>query len=153
MNMAHEKTVWEYTKQAGYEPLEGRTIIVRPAPNDLSSKIVQFFQWTSDIYALQMCKNELVCLPFDPNWTTLRKEAFLVLPYQDIESIEFSEDLLNTVVELHTQNGDIRFTTQQEALSNCRTSGAYAMQFAGGFKNWHKDNFKATLEALSNLGA
>lgn len=151
--MAREETVWEYTKQAGYEPLEGRTIIVRPAQDNLSSKVVQFFRWASDLYALQMCENELVCLPFDPNWTTLRKEVPLVVPYQDIESVEFSDDLLNTVIDLHTQNGDIRFTTQQEALSNYRISGAYATQFVGGPKNWHKDNIKETLEALGDLGA
>lgn len=151
--MAREETVWEYIKQAGYEPLEGRSIIVRSAASDLSDKIVKFFKWSSDLYVLQMCENELVCLPFDPNWTTLCKEVSLVIPYHDIESVDFSEDLLNTVIGLHTQEGDIRFTTQQDALSDCRISGAYATQYAGGYKNWHKDNFKATLEALGSLGA
>lgn len=150
--MTRENTVWEYTKQAGYEPIEGRSIIVKPAGRNLSDKLIKFFEW-SDLYVLQLCENEMVCLPFDRTWTTLSKEISLAIPYQDIESVDLSEDLLNTEFSLRTPNGEIRFTTQQPELSDYRLSGIYATQFAGGYKNWHKDNVKITLEALRGLCA
>ena len=41
--MAREEKVWEYTRQAGYEPLEGRCIVVKYAPENLSKQITAFF--------------------------------------------------------------------------------------------------------------
>ena len=40
--MASEEKVSQYAREAGYEPLEDRCIIVKPAPGDLSEKIVAF---------------------------------------------------------------------------------------------------------------
>ncbi len=40
--MAHEKKIKQFAQEAGYEPLDGRCIIVQPAPNNLSDKIVSF---------------------------------------------------------------------------------------------------------------
>lgn len=37
-------------------------------------------------------------------------------------------------------------------LSDLRLSGIYATQYVGGYKNWHAENVKPTLEALSELG-
>ena len=102
---------------------------------------------------LQMCKNELVLLPFDHMWASLRKETSLVLPYEDIESVELSDDLLNTVITIRTGDDEIRLTTQQKALSDFRMSGLHATQYAGGYKNWHKENMDGTLKALTALGA
>ena len=102
---------------------------------------------------LQMCENELILLPFDPVWTSLRKEATLVLPYEDIESVELADDLLNTVITIRTGDDEIRLTTQQKALSDFRMSGLHATQYAGGYKNWHKENMDGTLKALTALGA
>ena len=42
--MASEEKVSQYAREAGYEPLEDRCIIVKPAPGDLSEKIVAFFK-------------------------------------------------------------------------------------------------------------
>ena len=31
--MAREDKIWEYVREAGYQPLENRCIIVKPAPD------------------------------------------------------------------------------------------------------------------------
>lgn len=103
--------------------------------------------------ALQMCTNELILLPFDPMCTSLRKDASSVVPYGEIQSVELADDLLNTVITIHTGEDDIRLTTQQKELSNFRMSGLHATQYAGGYKNWHKENVEGTLKALTALGA
>lgn len=148
--MAREEKVWEYTRQAGYEPLEDRCIVVKYAPENLSEQITAFFNW--EFYALQMCKHEVILLPFDPTWTSLRKDVSLVIPYSDIHSVELADDMLNTVITIHTESDNIRLTVQQKELSDQRSSGIYATQYAGGFKNWHKENLDGTLKALTELG-
>lgn len=94
----------------------------------------------------------MVLLPFDPTWTSLHKDTSLILPYGDIQSVELEDNLLNTVITIRTGSDSIRLTTQQKALSDLRTSGLYATQYVGGFKNWHKENLDGTLEALTQLG-
>lgn len=152
--MASEEKIREYTKQAGYQPLEGRCIIVKPAPDNLSDKIVSFFKSIVkyDLCVLQMCEHELILLPFDPVWTNLQEDVSLVLPYGDIQSVELEDDLLNTIITIRAGEDIIRLTTQQKALSDLRMSGLNATQFAGGYKNWHKENLDGTLEALKKIG-
>ncbi len=147
--MARDEKIWEYARQAGYDPLEDRCIIVKYAPENLSAKITEFF--SSEFYALQMCEHEVILLPFDPTWTSLRKDVSLVIPYGDIRSVELKDDLLNTVIILRTGGDEIRLTTQQKALSDLRTSSFYATKYAGGYKNWHKENLDGTLKALTEL--
>ncbi len=149
--MAREERVWEYAIEAGYEPLEDRCIIVKGAAGDLSDKIVRFFH-KCDVAVLQMCENELILLPFDPNWATLKRDVSLVVPYSEIESVKLVDDLLNVIIDIETSGGGVRLTTQQKELSDMRLSGVYASQYAGGYKNWHAENVDATLEALSELG-
>lgn len=147
--MANERKVQQFIQEAGYEPLEGRCIIVKYAPENLSEKITAFFN--NEFYVLQMCRHELILLPFDL-WSNLRKDASLVLPYGDIQSVELEDDLLNTVLTIRSGPDTIRLTTQQKALSDLRTSGIYASQYIiGDFKNWHKENLDGTLKALSEL--
>ena len=129
--MASETKIKQFAQEAGYEPLEDRCIIVRPTSGNLSDKIL---------------------LPFDPMWTSLRKDVSLVLPYGDIQSVELADDLLNTLITIHTGEDDIRLTTQQKELSDFRMSGFHATQYAGGYKNWHKENVEGTLKALAELG-
>lgn len=93
----------------------------------------------------------MILLPFDPNWTSLRKDVSLVLPYKEIRSVELKDDLLNTVIVIRTADDEIRLTARQKELSDFRASGACATQYAGGFKNWHKENLKDTLKALAEL--
>ena len=146
--MANE--VKKLIQEAGYEPLENRRIIVKYAPANLSEQISAFFN--SEFYVLQMCEHEIVLLPFNTTWGNLRKDVSLVLPYGDIQSVELGDDLLNTVITIRTGSDTIRLTTQQAALSDLRSSGAYAAIYAGNFKNWHKENLNGTLEALRTLG-
>ena len=148
--MARDEKIWEYTRQAGYDPLEDRCIIVKYAPENLSEKITAFFNW--EFYALQLCEHEVILLPFDPMWTSLRKDVSLILPYGNIQSVELKDDMLNTVIVIRTGEDEIRLTTQQKELSDLRISGLYATQYAGGFKNWHKENLDGTLKALTALG-
>lgn len=151
--MASERKIQEYARQAGYTPLEDRCIIVKPAPGNLSEKIVSFF--TSivkcDLCVLQMCEHELILLPFDPMWTSLQRDVSMVLPYGDIQSVELADDMLNTVITIRAGEDVIQLTTQQKALSDFRMSGLNAAQYAGGYKNWHKENLEGTLEALRKL--
>ena len=149
--MAREEKVWEYAMDAGFTPLEDRCIIVKGAAGDLSEKIVRFFE-TWDVAVLQMCENELILLPFESFWGTLDRNVSLVVPYADIESVKLFDDLLNVVVDIETSTGDVRLTTQQKELSDLRLSGIYATQYADGYKNWHAENVKPTLQALSELG-
>lgn len=149
--MAREEKVWEYAIEAGYTPLEDRCIIIKGAAGSLSDKIVRFF-YTCDVAVLQMCENELILLPFDPNWATLERDVSLVVPYSEIESVKLVDDLLNVIIDIETNSGGVRLTTQQKELSDMRLSGVYASQYAGGYKNWHAENVDTTLEALSELG-
>lgn len=148
--MAREERVWEYAIGAGYEPLEDRCIIVKGAAENLSDKIVRFFH-KCDVAALQMCENEIILLPFDPYLATLEKDVSLVVPYSEIESVKLADDLLNVIIDIETNTGSVRLTTQQKELSDIRLSGIYASQYAGGYKNWHAENVDATLKALSEL--
>lgn len=148
--MAREEKVWEYAIEAGYTPLEDRCIIVKGAARNLSDKIVRFFS-ACDVAVLQMCENELILLPFDPYWATLEKDVSLVVPYSEIESVKLVTDLLNVIIDIETNTGNVRLTTQQKELSDIRLSGIYASQYAGGYKNWHAENEEATLKALSEL--
>lgn len=149
--MAREEKVWEYAIEAGYEPLEDRCIIVKGAAGDLSDKIIRFFS-ASDVAVLQMCESELILLPFKLS-STLEREPSLVIPYSEIESVKLVDDLLNVIIDIETNGGGVRLTTQQKELSDIRLSGVYASQYSGGYENWHAENVDATLDALSKLGS
>ena len=56
--MAKETKVWKILKEAGFEPIEDLTIIVKYAPANLSAKITDFFHM--DFYVFQLCKDEIV---------------------------------------------------------------------------------------------
>ncbi len=147
--MANEVT--KFTQEAGYKPLEDRCIIVKYAPENLSKQIMEFF--SAEFYVLQMCEHEIVLLPFNTIWHNLRKDVSLVLPYGDIQSVELEDDMFNTVITIRTGTDTIRLTTQQAALSGLRSSGHFAVLYAGSFKNWHKENLDDTLAALKKLGS
>ena len=147
--MANE--VKKFVQELGYQPLEDRCIIIKYAPENLSEQIMAFFN--SEFYVLQMCEHEIVLLPFNTTWGNLRKDISLVLPYEDIRSVELEDVKLNTVITIRTMSDTIRLTTQQAELSDLRSSGIYATIYAGFFKNWHKENVDDTLAALRELGS
>lgn len=144
------KEVQKFIREAGYQPLVDRCIIVKYAPKNLSEQIPAFFK--AEFYVLQMCKHEIVLLPFNRVWRYLCKDVSLVLPYEDIQSVELEDVKFNTVITIHTRSDTIRLTAQQAALSGLRCSGRYAVLYAGSFRNWHKDNMDGTLKALTELG-
>ena len=146
--MANE--VKKFIQEAGYKPLEDRCIIVKYAPANLSEQFAAFFN--SEFYVLQMCEHEIVLLPFNRAWHYLRKDVSLVLPYEDIQSVELEDVKFNTVIAIRTRSDTIRLTAQQAALSGLRCSGRYAVLYAGSFRNWHKENLEGTLKALKKLG-
>ena len=131
--MASEKKVWEIIRDAGFDPLEDRGIIVKYAPENLSGKIADFF--SMEFYVLQLCREELVLVPFSTLTAGLKKEVTLQIPYADIRSVEVREDLLN-----------YQITTQQKELSEFRSSGALS-----GAMNWHRKNLDATLKSLREM--
>lgn len=110
--MASEKKVWEIIRDAGFDPLEDRGIIVKYAPENLSGKIADFF--SMEFYVLQLCREELVLVPFSTLTAGLKKEVTLQIPYADIRSVEVREDLLNYQILIQTGSDMIRFTTQAE---------------------------------------
>lgn len=145
------REVQKFIQEAGYQPLEDRRIIVKYAPKNLSEQIPAFFK--AEFYVLQMCEHEIVLLPFNRAWHYLRKDVSLVLPYEDIQSVELEDVKFNTVITIRTRSDTIRLTAQQAALSGLRCSGHYAVLYAGSFKNWHKENLDGTLAELKGLGS
>ena len=148
--MATEKKVWEIIKSAGFEPVADKGIIVKYAPENLSAKIAQFF--SMEFYVLQLCKDEIVLVPFNTMTATLKKEVTLQFPYTSIKSVEVTEDLLNYQITITTDTDTIRLTAQQKELSDFRSAGVLT-SYSEGLKvsSWHKENLDATLEALRNL--
>lgn len=158
--MAAEKKVTEILREAGYQPLEDRAIIVTYAPKDLSEKIIRFF--SNEFFVLQICEESIVLLPFDKLFCNLKKEVALEIPIDQIRAVNVVEDMLNYRIELETEEGKIMLSAQQEGLSELRSSGALATGMSGlnlgiaGAKylkplNWHRKNLDATLQALMEI--
>lgn len=70
--MAKEAKVWEIIREAGFEPIENKSIIVSYAPANLSDAIVRFLGVSTEFFALQICRDELVLVSFgsltEGNW-------------------------------------------------------------------------------------
>lgn len=160
--MATEQKVFEIIREAGFEPMEDRGIIVKYAPCNLSEKIADFF--SMEFYVLQLCREELVLVPFSTLTAGLKKEVTLEIPYANIQSVDVTEDMLNYQIVITTDTDTIRLTTQQKELSEFRSSGTLASgvsflsvdgMSAGLFHksiNWHRKNLDGTLEDLKRLG-
>lgn len=148
--MATEKKVMDIIKGAGFEPIADRGIIVKYAPENLSARIAQFF--SMEFYVLQLCKDEIVLVPFSTISTALKKEVTLQIPYSTVKSVEIKEDMLNYQIAVTTDTDIIRLTTQQKELSDFRSAGALTF-YSEGLKmsSWHKENLDMTLEALRGI--
>jgi len=150
--MAKEKEVQEVISKIGYEPMEGRCIIVSYAAANLSDKIAKFFQ--NEFYVFQMCKKEVVLVPFGQWKLDLKKEVTLDIPYEIIKSIQIVESGLNYKVTIETDDDEIILSAQQKELSDWRSAGTLAGTWGVLVKfsdNWHKANLDDTLEELRNL--
>lgn len=158
--MPAEKFVHDFVKEAGYTPIPDRAIIVTYAPADLSEKITRFF--SNEFFALQMCENSLVLLPFGQMSLMLKRDVVLEIPYDRIRKVEVREDMLNYRIELDTDDGLISLSAQQKGFNALRHSGTLSVGMSGygsgvtseGITkkdNWHRANLDATLEALKAL--
>lgn len=159
--MAKEQTILSLTKELGFTPMEGNTIVVSYTSKDLSGKIREFFNFNTENFILQLCEGELVLLPIEKNWMVLSpadmyratKDTELVLSYHDIEAIEVIESLLNYDIRITTNDGVIQLTTQQKGLSDFRKSGQIATKPGLNIKgeSWHADNVDTTLATLAAI--
>ncbi len=158
--MPAEKFVTEFVKEAGFEPIADRAIIVTYAPANLSGKVAKFF--SNEFFALQMCRGSLVLLPFGRMSLMLKKDVALEIPYHTIRKVEVKEDLFNWRIELDTDEGVIALSAQQKELSEWRTSGTLSVGMSGfgsglmgsgplKVANWHRANLDATLADLKAL--
>ena len=59
---------------------------------------------------MQLCKDEIVLVPFSTMTATLKKEVTLQIPYASIKSVEVTEDLLNYQIAITTDTDTIRLT-------------------------------------------
>lgn len=148
--MAAEKKVFEIIKEAGFEPIEDKGIVVKYAPENLSAKIANFF--SMEFYVLQLCEDELVLIPFSTITASLKEEVTLRIPYSAIRAVNVTEDLLNYQIAITTDTDTIRLTAQQKELSGFRSAGMLAF-YNDGLKmsNWHAENLEGTLEALKRV--
>ena len=76
--MPAEKYVTEFVKEAGFTPIPDRAIIVTYAPANMSERIAKFF--SNEFFALQMCQDSLVLLPFGRMSLMLKKDVALEIP-------------------------------------------------------------------------
>jgi hypothetical protein len=149
--MATAKSVEKIITNAGFDPLDGKAIIVRYAPANLSDQIAKFF--TIDYYVLQICKDEIVLFPFQ--YIELKKEACLEIPLASIVSVEISNSGLNCLLTIQTETDKIELSVQQKELSDFRSSGVLSSETWAGVpfatENWHKKNYDETMDALKKL--
>ena len=76
--MANTRRITEVLQQIGYEPQEGKTIVVSYAPENLSDAIRKIFI-LNNFYALSFCKEQLVLIPYRHFWADVKKEVTLEL--------------------------------------------------------------------------
>ena len=148
--MAKEEKVSTIVREAGYEPLDDRCIIVAFAPKNLSDKVAKFLG-ANEFYVLQMCQHEIVLIPFSGKTGSVKKQIDLAMPYDSIKSVAVTEDGFDYLIDIETADGPVTLSTQQKELAIWRTSGVLSATNWSGTKNWHKDNLDATLAALKKL--
>ena len=153
--MASEKTLLTVLAELGLEPLDDRAIVVKFAPENLSAKIARFF--SMEFYVLQLCKDNLVLLPFSQLTLALKREVALEIPYSEIQSVSVNEDGLNYRITITTLDDTIRLTAQQKELMGFRTSAMLSWDgvkfIYGSDDTWHGRNLDATLAELAKLGS
>ena len=142
--MAKEAKVWEIIREAGYEPLENRCIVVSYAPENLSDAIVKFLGVSTEFFVLQICRGELVLVPFGKLDWGLKKEVTLAIPFSKIRDGEMKKAGLNDYLTIRTEEDVITLSIQQKELSFLRSSG-----ILGG--SWHGENMDETIKMLQEL--
>lgn len=142
--MAKEAKVWEIIRNVGYKPIENRSIVVSYAPENLSEAIVKFLGVSTEFFVLQICRDELVLVPFGKLAWGLKKDVTLSLPFSEIKDIEVKKAGLNDYLTIRTEKDVITLSVQQKELSFLRSSG-----ILGG--SWHSENMDETIKMLQEL--
>lgn len=152
-----EININEISRELGFEPQEGKCIIVKFLPPNLSARLVDFF--VGDFYVLQICQDEIILLPFSKITMTmvieLKKEAAFIIDKKEIEAVKIEKDGFNYSIAITTISDTIILTAQQKEMSSFRSSGGLASEFSWTGqpkKNWHVDNLEIVLNDLSKLG-
>lgn len=148
-----EININEIISELGFEPLEGKCIVVKFEPANLSAKLIDFF--VGDFYVLQICKDDIILVPFSKLTMEMKikleKEAALVTPKASIKSVEVEESGFNYRIVITTDTDKITLTVQQKEISSIRSSGGLASEFTKlGLlkKNWHSENLDGVLSDL-----
>ena len=147
--MAKEAKVWEIIREAGFEPIENKSIIVSYAPANLSDAIVRFLGVSTEFFALQICRDELVLVSFGRLDWGLKKDAALVIPFSEIMDVEIKDAALNYHIKIRTEKDVITLSAQQKELSALRSSGMLGGSLTEG--NWHSENLDSTLQMLQEI--
>lgn len=149
--MVRSASVTKKITQLGYEPLDNQAIIVKYGTENLSNRVADFFN--GKFYVLQVCRNEIILVPFSEYTGMLKKEVVLELPLSSIHDIAIHSNGLNYDLLFDTAEGLFHLTVQQKELSEFRSSGSYGNDtlLGLGSKNWHKENLGYTLDALASI--
>lgn len=126
--MANTKRINQVLEKIGFEPQEGKTIVVSYAPVNLSDRIVKLLSFNKG------------------------KEGVLELPYSFIRGVNVSESGLSYRIDIQLENEVISLMAQQAELSAFRMSGMYSLEDWTFINNWHAKNLKGTLKALKEIG-
>lgn len=155
--MAKEKKIHEVVREIGFDPIEGRAIIVRYAPENLSGKIADFFS-VNNYYVLQICNEEILLIPIPMKSGLLgsefkpQKEGVLVMKKDQIASVDLEEAGLNYLLTILYDNQKLQLKVQQKELSSLRSSGIVGTErdfFGTKVSNWHQENFSDTIADLT----
>ena len=155
--MANTKRINQVLEKIGFEPEEGKAIVVSYAPENLSDRIKSLISFTN-FYALSFCKESIVLLPFSTGWAdvkkevVLKKEGILEIPYSSIRAVDVSESGLSYRIDIRLEDELISLMAQQAELSAFRMSGMYSIEDWTFINNWHANNLKGTMKALKELG-
>lgn len=149
--MAKEIEIWDIVSAAGYTHVENQAIIVKYTPQDLHNKITSFF--SMDFFALQICQEAIILIPFSRRTMGLKKKIELEIPISSIKSVEIEEDRLNYIITIKTEESKvISLTAQQKNMSAVRSAVLLSSEnTVFSSRNWHTENLDETLEALKNL--
>lgn len=118
---------------------------------DLSDAIVKFLGVSTEFLVLQICREELVLIPFGKLDWGLKKDVALSIPFAEIIDVEIRESALNYRLTIKTKKDVITLSVQQKGLSTLRSSGILGGSLSEG--NWHSENLDGTLQALQELQA
>lgn len=151
--MEKDNKVVKIIKELGFNPKEGKAIMVKFGGKNLSATVLDFF--IPEFFIMQICDNEIIFLPVEyfTSKVKVQDQVHLEIPFNTINSVKVEENLLNYDITIETDTDIIELSAQQKELSGIRSSGVLSSSTYSifGNENWHKINFDDTLKELLNL--